>query len=182
MVPRLPGVTVKQETRELVLDLAENLYPGVAKIGELDKQNRSYWLLLAGGILREYPDISHHLETLGNVLARGVNAEIDDILQRLEADLEEKQRRSEAEERARGNQERREEERWQLEKEERRQRLEKESNREDNGFLIERALLVMMVVAFVLAAAGSSGTIALLSLVMLMLYRVMPRKKKEKPS
>lgn len=69
-------------------------------------------------------------------------------------------------------------ERWQLEKEERRQRLEKEGNRQDNGFLVERALLAMMIVAFVLFAAGGSGAMAVLSLVMLMLYRVMKGKGK----
>jgi hypothetical protein len=225
MIPRLPpDVVVKAETRDLILDLAENLYPGVDEIWKLDKQNRSYWLLLSSGILREYPDISHYLETLSNVLARGVNAEIDDILQRLEADLKDKQRRSEAEEREQGNRERRaedrhqadladqtqrrgeREERWKLEQEERRQQLEKDGKREDNGYLIEKALMAMMVVAFALAvgllivaalvaqssgkpanwsdslgwafAAGGSGAMGLLSLVMLMLYRVMPAKKK----
>jgi hypothetical protein len=228
MIPRLPPeVMVKEETRQLVLDLAENLYPGVDEIGKLDKPNRGYWLLLSSGILREYPDISHYLDTLSDVLARGVNAEIDDILHRLAADLKEKQRRSEAEEHERGNREQREErlleaeledkaqlrgerqERWEMEREERTQRLQKQGRRDDNGLLVERILMVMMVVAFVLAvvflvvgalagegrdqsvgwtntgwvfAAGGSGAMGLLSLIMLMLYRVMPGKRAEPPS
>lgn len=207
MLPRVgPGVRVKRKTRELVLDLAENLHPEYAYIGELPKGPRESWIVLASAILREYPDISQYMEGLRDLLQRGVDARVKEITQKLEVDLTEKQQQLEADERKRREQDQREAEQWELGMqawnqylEFERDRHERAGKREDNGYLIERILMAMMVVAFAVAigvvilaavtgngesvsfpgwayAAGGSGATGLLSLVMLLLYRMTPAR------
>jgi hypothetical protein len=169
MIPQLIGVQPREETTLLVLDLAEHLHPGVDHIGKLDKQSRAHWIVLASGILREYPDISQYLDTLSEVLARGVNAEIDDILQRLEADLKEKKRRAEEEERERAEQQQREEdihaeniadqqqqrtqsqEEWSIQKEILGQKRDREKQRDATGHTLELIFIGMAVASFTLA-------------------------------
>jgi hypothetical protein len=171
MIPPFAGVDPKEETELLLLDVAEHLHPGVNHYSELNKQARSHWLVLSSNILRESPDISQYLDTLGEVLARGVNAQIDDVLQRLEADLKEKARRSEEEERERAKREEREEENhdehianqrqqrtqreeeWAIRKVDLEQASARKKQRDSVGHILEIILIITVVISFLLAAS-----------------------------
>lgn len=103
-------VEVTEERRELVLDIAENLFPGKYSISDLKPMERERWVVLACNVLRGDPDVSQQVAALAEVLGPGVQAQIEDLLVRREADLALQEKNAAAGERERRRRERREEE------------------------------------------------------------------------
>lgn len=171
MLPHLPPtVQVKKENRELVLDIAENIFPGAYAISDLKKGEREKWIILSCDILRENKaDISASIEAIAKVLDPAVQAEIEDTLLKRNFFFEQEEKRSEIEGEER--QERRErekathaenlldqaqarrlvDERWDLEKKERNKRLAMEVNKHKNSSLRERIGIGMAVIGFLVA-------------------------------
>jgi hypothetical protein len=177
MLPRLPNtIRVKEENRELVLDIAENLFPGAYAISDLKKGEREKWIMLSCDILRENKaEISASIEAIAKVLDPAVQAEIEDTLLKRNFFFEQEEKRSEIEEEERDERKEREkathtenlldlaqarrlgDERWALEKttqekhlgmeeDERRTRLKNTSWRERIG-------MAMAVIGFLAALA-----------------------------
>jgi hypothetical protein len=166
-------VEVREEDRDLALDLAENLFPGITHIDQLDKEWKSWWIILAGRVLRGNRGATGFAAEFSEVFRPGVEAQVDDILRRQEADLADQERRAAAEELERKGREGHQEalnranlaektqiteerrERWIQERKERDQQLELEGlerkTKLQNGSLKERLATGMAVVAFAVA-------------------------------
>ena len=100
MLPRLPPtVDVKEENRELVMDIAENLFPGVYAISDLKKGEREKWIILSCDILREKnkAELTASIEAIAKVLDPAVQAEIEDTLLKRNFFFEQEEKRSENE-------------------------------------------------------------------------------------
>ena len=174
MLPRLgPDVEVREGDRELALDLAENLFPGITHIDQLDKEWKSWWILVSGRVLRGDKGITRFVEAFSEVFRPGVEAQMDDILKRREMDLADQGRRAAAEELERKGRDGREEalnqatlaektqvteerrERWAQERKERDKHLELEERERktklQNSSWKERLAMGMAVIAFAVA-------------------------------
>jgi hypothetical protein len=174
MLPRLGSdVEVREEDRELALDLAENLFPGAVHIDQLDKESKPWWILVSSKVLRGDKGMTRFVEAFSRVFRPGVEAQVDDILKRQEVDFADQGRRAEAEELERKARDGREEalsqanlaekaqameerkERWAQERKERDKHLELEEQERTtklkNGSLKERLAMGMAVVAFAVA-------------------------------
>ena len=150
-----------EEDRELVLDLAESIYPEVQHYTQLNKSEQKFWLSLALSVLRG-TYFSRLSTKFGEVLTPGVNAEIEDLTERRKFDLANKERRidldvQERDQRDRHREQKREEEHrkndqkirifgdeWEVRK------LEQLTNLA-NRSLREKVVLGMAVVVFLLA-------------------------------
>lgn len=140
MLPRLPGVEIKQEDEELVLLLAEQFYPELTHLDQIeDPQEKRGWITLAVQILRgQEAVIRQAAQTFSEVFQPGVEAEVAQTLRKTAAEEEER-----AERRARevalhkkelfriARQESVDDERWELEKKEREKKLELEERKLD---------------------------------------------------
>lgn len=164
---------VKEEDRDLVLDLAENLFPGVTHIDQLDKDWKAWWIIVAGRVLRGNKGATGFAAELSEVFRPGVEAQVDDILKRQGVDFADQERRAAAEELERNSREAREEaqhqaglaekaqiteerrERWLQERKERDKHLELEElerkTKLQNGSLLERLVMGIAVVGFAMA-------------------------------
>lgn len=155
ILPRLPGVEIKEEDRDLALDLAEYAFPGVTHIDQLTKDQKSWWILVAGRVLRGNEAIVRYVEAFSKVFRPSVDAQVKDILRRQELDFADKARRATAEETERRNREVREremhkanlrrlaqqgkedKERWRQEKKERDKSLELEGQERETRLQLE---------------------------------------------
>ncbi|MDX6635897.1 MAG: hypothetical protein QOF06_2100 [Solirubrobacterales bacterium] len=177
MLPRLPNtVRVKEENRELVLDIAENLFPGTYAISDLKKGEREKWIILSCDILRENKaELSASIEAIAKVLDPAVQAEIEDTLLKRNFFFEQEEKRSEIEEEERDDRKEREkvthtenlldraqarrlaDERWALEKRTQEKQLDMEESerrtRLKNTSWRERIGMAMAVIGFSAALA-----------------------------
>jgi predicted RNA-binding protein with RPS1 domain len=208
MIPRTgPDVVIKNGARDLLLDIADNIFPGVNSIGDLEKGEREHWIIFACGILRGYPDISQYVDAFSEALGRGVDAQISDILERREVDLRIKEKYSAATERIRKKREARAEDKHKADLADQKQRRDdREQHQEErkewnelglrdarakqvHGVWIERILIGMIVVAFILFVTGaltgetlilgSSGAGGLITAIMFALYQVRAGRVKQ---
>lgn len=171
MLPHVrPGVQVKPENRELVLDIAENLFPGIYAISDLKKGERESWLILSLNILTEnQADLTESIEGIAEVLGPAVQAAIEDTLVKQQFFFEKEERRSAVEEEEREEriareqathseqlvdraQERRiADERWDLEKKALNKRLAMEVTRHKNASAKERVGIGIAIIGFSVA-------------------------------
>lgn len=105
LLPRLPGVAIKEEDRELTLVLAEHLFPGVEHIDQLSDEQKPWWILVSGRVLSGDKAIARYVEAFSKVFLPSVDTQIDDTLKRQEFDFADKGRRAAAEEVERRNRE-----------------------------------------------------------------------------
>jgi hypothetical protein len=98
LLPRLPGVEVQEEDRELALVLAEHLFPGLDHIDQLSDEQKTWWILVSGRVLRGDKAIARYVEAFSKVFLPSVDTQIDDTLKRQEFDFADKGRRAAAEE------------------------------------------------------------------------------------
>jgi hypothetical protein len=168
LIPHVPQ-KVPEERLELVLVIAENLFPGKYGLTDLKPMERERWVALGCSILLGNPDLSAQVEALAEVLRPGIQAEIEDTLLKREYffQREEERSKAEAEEReerkaradelhaaALAHQERATEignEHSELHKKITEQHRAQEKIREANGDKLEGILMVMLVIAFTLA-------------------------------
>lgn len=168
MLPHMPPeIEVKERNRDLALDLAENLFPGVNAIGDLKKGERERWIVLSCDILRENTeDISASIEAIAKVLDPAVQAQIEDILLKRNFFFEKEEKQSELDEEEREERKEREKathsenildraqarrianENWELEKKERNKRLAMAVTKHKNSSLRERIGIGMAVIGF----------------------------------
>jgi hypothetical protein len=189
ILPRLHGVEVREEDRDLALELAEHIFPDVTHIDQLSKQEKAWWILIAGKLLR---GDDHYIEAFSRVFQPSVDAHVDDVLKRQEFDFDEKRRRAAMEEVERLNREAREEKKLEVHLKREVQRGEEDRDRHEqemverkgrwsNTQLKERLAMGMTTVTFICALAvfilglfsgdgwviGSSGGVGVVALVTL---------------
>jgi hypothetical protein len=107
LLPRLPGVAIKEEDRDLALVLAEYLFPGVEHIDQLNDEQKPWWILVSGRLLSGDKAIARYVEAFSKVFLPSVDAQIGDTMKRQEFDFADKGRRAAAEEVERRNREER---------------------------------------------------------------------------
>lgn len=157
MLPRLRGVEIKEEDEELALLLADQFYPELTHLDQIeDPQEKRGWITLAVQILRgQEAVIRHAAATFGEVFKPGVEAQVADTLRKSAAEEQEREERrdreiekhkaelfriSQKEDKLSGLRERAIE-----------QRLSQAETRENNGLRIENRLIWMMTTTFTLA-------------------------------
>jgi hypothetical protein len=168
MIPHV-SVEVTKEKRDLILDLAENIFPGKRGVWNLRKGERERWVVLACNILYGNPDVSTEITALAEVLGPGVQAEIDDILLKRNFFLEKEAKQAEIEEEAREERRAREKEthdenlldqaqkrrikkeRWEMKKKQENKRLAMEVTRHKNVSAKERIGMGLAVIGFAVA-------------------------------
>jgi len=96
---------VKEEDREMALVLAENLFPGVEHIDQLNDEQKPWWILVSGRVLSGDKAIARYVEAFSKVFLPSVDAQISDTFKRQEFDFADKGRRAAAEEVERRNRE-----------------------------------------------------------------------------
>ncbi|MDQ3724295.1 MAG: hypothetical protein M3335_00145 [Actinomycetota bacterium] len=162
ILPRLHGVEVKEEDRELALELAEHIFPDVTHIDELGKQEKAWWILIAGKLLR---GDDRYIEAFSRVFQPSVEANVDDVLKRQEFDFNQKRRRAAMEEVERLNREERENKKLEVELKREAQRGEEDKDRHKqdmaeregrwkNTQLKEWLAMGMAAITFLCAVAG----------------------------
>jgi hypothetical protein len=137
MLPRLHGVEVDESDEELALLLAEQFYPDLTHIDQIqDKQEKRNWTVLTVQILRgQEAVIRYAAETFGKVFQPSVDAQVADTLRKGAAEeLEREERKAREIEIQKASlfriaqEECLDIERWELEKKEREKKLELEEN------------------------------------------------------
>lgn len=95
MLPRLHGVEFKLEDEELLLLLAEQFYPDLTHIDQIENwQERRGWLILCTQILKgQEATIRYAAETFSKVFQPSVDAQVADTLRKGAAEELERQER-----------------------------------------------------------------------------------------
>jgi hypothetical protein len=95
MLPRLHGVEFKPEDEELLLLLAEQFYPDLTHIDQIENwQEKRGWLILCTQILKgQEATIRYAAETFSKVFQPGVDAQVADSLRKGAAEELERQER-----------------------------------------------------------------------------------------
>lgn len=198
MLPRLHGVEIEGSNEELVLLLAEQFYPELIHLDQIEnKQEKRNWTVLAVQILRgQEAAVRHAAETFSKVFQPGVNAQVADTLRKGAAEEREREERKAHLQELYAIVIGREEKLSGLQLRAVEQRLDQEKVREANGERLETILIRMMIIAFTLALllivagavvtqvngqhssltgwavlAGGSGGLGLFSAIALMLHR-----------
>ena len=76
------------EAVELLIRIAEQWYPGVSNLEELDKKEQKFWIRFREGVLRGQYSVAELAKTLNDSITKHVDAEIEDVQARREVDLE----------------------------------------------------------------------------------------------
>jgi hypothetical protein len=69
-----------EENRELVLELAEHLYPNVERIDELSESERRQWIALQGALVRAEPEDRESMRSLLKEVDEEVEAQVSNLL------------------------------------------------------------------------------------------------------
>jgi hypothetical protein len=145
MLPRLRGVEIKPADEELVLLLAEQFYPRLTHLDQIENpQERRGWTILAVQILLGQETIMRYVEKFSAIFKPSVDAQVDETVRRSAAEEQERAERKEREiERHKAElfriaeEESLDGERWEMEKKEREKKLELEVKEREKRLELE---------------------------------------------
>jgi hypothetical protein len=73
MLVKVSGREIDESTRDLVLDLADHLYPGITHVDELPREERNWWVLVQTKIIQADPEERESIR----LSLKGVDEEVE---------------------------------------------------------------------------------------------------------
>lgn len=160
------------EVIELLMQIAEQWYPGISNLEELDGKEQKFWIRFREGVLQGQYGIAELAKTLNESIKAQVDAGIEDAQTRRAADVESQRRRRETKDRILRKRQRADDERLKADLEDQAQRREervaqldqeikeretKRINRSRKDHLLIAITAISFACSIALIAAGAMG-------------------------